>query len=53
MNSVVRGALMEAIQNRSPVGLVFDANHNGVSEYSLKSGFEEVCKRAEIVYGEV
>jgi integrase len=52
MNSVVRGALMEAIQNRSPAGLVFDADHNGVNEYSLKWGFEEACKRAEIVYGE-
>lgn len=52
MNSVVRGALLEAMQNRSPAGLVFDANHNGVNEYSLKWGFEEACKRAEIVYGE-
>jgi len=38
MNSVVRGALLEAMQDRSPAGLVFDANHNGVNEYSLKSG---------------
>ena len=31
---------------------MFDADHNGVNEYSLKWGFEEACKRAEIVYGE-
>ncbi len=52
MNSVVRGALLEAMQDRSPAGFVFDADHNGVSEYSLKWGFEEACKRAQIVYGE-
>jgi integrase len=52
MNRIVRGALLEAMQDRSPGGLVFDASHNGVNEYSLKWGFEEVCKRAEIVYGE-
>ncbi len=52
MNSVVREALSEAMQDRSPSGLVFDPSHNGVNEYSLKWGFEEACKRAEIVYGE-
>lgn len=52
MNAVVREALLEAIQDRSPSGLVFDPSHNGVNEYSLKWGFEEACKRAEIVYGE-
>lgn len=52
MNSVVRSALLEAVQRRSPDGLVFDANHNGVNEHSLKWGFEEACTRAGIVYGE-
>ena len=42
----------QAIQNRSPAGLVFNANHNAVNEYSLKWGFEEACKRAEIAYCE-
>lgn len=40
------------MQDRSPAGLVFDADHNGVNDYSLKRGFEEACKRAEVVYGE-
>lgn len=52
MNSVVRGALLEAMQDRSPADLVFDANHNDVNAYSLRWGFEEACRRAEIVYGE-
>ncbi len=52
MNSVVRGALLEAMQDRSPAGLVFDGNHNDVNAYSLRWGFEEACRRAEIVYGE-
>jgi integrase len=52
MNSVVRGALLEAMQDRSPADLVFDPKHNGVNEYSLKWAFEEACTRAEIVYGE-
>ncbi len=52
MNSVVRSALLEAMQDRSPEEFVFDANHNGVNEHSLKVGFEEACTRAEIVYGE-
>ena len=52
MNSVVRSALLEAMQDRSPQEFVFDANHNGVNEHSLKVGFEEACTRAEIVYGE-
>jgi len=52
MNSVVRGALLEAMQDRSPAGFVFDADRNGVNEISLRWGFEEACGRAEIVYGE-
>lgn len=31
---------------------MFNADHNGVNEYSLRWGFEEACSRAEIVYGE-
>jgi len=52
MNSVVRAALSEAMEGRSADGLVFDANHNGVNEHSLKWGFEEACTKAGIVYGE-
>jgi integrase len=52
MNSVVRAALLEATQRRSPDGLVFDVKHNGVNEHWLKRGFEEACTRAGIVYGE-
>ncbi len=52
LNSVVRAALLEAMQGRSSEGFVFDVNHNGVNEHSLKWGFEEACTRAEIVYGE-
>jgi len=52
MNSVVRDALLETMQDRSPTGLVFDAKHNGVNEYSLRWGFEAACTRAGIVYGE-
>ncbi|HEY9503731.1 MAG TPA: tyrosine-type recombinase/integrase [Pyrinomonadaceae bacterium] len=32
---------------------VFDRDANGVNEYSLRWGFEEACKRAEIVFGGV
>src|SRR4051812_33406263 len=52
MNSVVREALQEAMQDRSPDDLVFTSNHNSVNEYSLRWGFEEACHRAGIVYGE-
>ena len=52
INSVVRAALLQAMQDRSPEEFVFDSNHNAVNEYSLKVGFEEACTRAEIVYGE-
>jgi len=38
MNFVVRGALMEAIQDRSPAGLVFDANYNGVNRILSQMG---------------
>lgn len=52
MNSVVRDALQEAMQDRSPDESVFASAHNSVNEYSLRWGFEEACHRAGIVYGE-
>jgi len=47
-----RAALSEAMEGRSADGLVFDANHNGVNEHSLRWSFEVACTKAGIVYGE-
>jgi integrase len=51
MNQPVRTLLLEALQERASYDYVFTRDHNGVSKYSLKWGFEEACKRAKIAYG--
>jgi integrase len=50
MNAPVREALLAVIQNRK-TGLVFDADHAGVNEHLLRSGFQTACERAEIPFG--
>jgi integrase len=44
--------LLEALRERASNDFIFAKDHNGVSNYSLKWGFEEACKRAQIAYGE-
>jgi len=34
------------------MSLFFDKDVNEVNDYALRWGFEEVCTRAEIVFGE-
>lgn len=51
MNSEIRPILLELTQGRKPNEFVFGINVNGVSEYTLRSGFEEACDKAGIVLG--
>jgi integrase len=44
MNQSVRNLLLEALRERASNEYVFTRDHNGVSKYSLKWGFEEACK---------
>jgi integrase len=52
MNSVVGTTLAELVQDRLPSEFLFSRDSNGVNEYSLRWGFEEACKKAEIAFGE-
>jgi hypothetical protein len=49
MNANVRAVLSNIIQDRA-TGLVFSYEPTGVSESTLRDGFETACKRAEIIY---
>ena len=50
MNAPVRDTLLKVIQNRN-TGRVFDADHTGLNEHVLRSGFQAACERAEIPFG--
>lgn len=52
MNSHVRDTLSALCRDRAPDEFVFDKDANEVNDYTLRSGFEEACKRAEIAFGE-
>jgi integrase len=51
MNSIVRAALRDAVEGAEPDQAIFSYERNGVSLPTLRSGFEELCKRAKIVHG--
>ncbi len=50
MNAPVQKALRQIIQNRTN-GRVFDGDHTGVTEHTLRSGFQKACERAGIPFG--
>ncbi len=50
MNAPVRTALRKVIQSRTK-GRVFDGDHTGLSEHTLRSRFEKACERAGIPFG--
>lgn len=52
MNSQVRDTLYGLCLKRGSDEFVFDKDVNEVNEYALRWGFEEACKRAQIVFGE-
>lgn len=51
MNAIVREALMRVVEGAKPDQLIYSYQRNGVSESSLRSGFERACARAKIVHG--
>lgn len=50
MNASVKQVLRHVIQSRTK-GPVFDGDHTGVTEHTLRSGFEKACERAGIPFG--
>lgn len=50
MNAPVRVALGKVIQDRTK-GRVFDGDQTGLSERTLRNGFERACERAGIPFG--
>lgn len=51
INSLVRAALVEAMQGAKTGEMIFTFARNGVSNATIRRGFEEACKRAGVVYG--
>jgi integrase len=52
MNSMVRGALSDVIQDGSGSELVFSIARSGVDSEKIRSGFANACKKAEITCGQ-
>jgi integrase len=52
MNSQIRDTLSHLCRNRASDEFVFDKDVNEVNDYALRWGFEEVCTRAQIAFGE-
>jgi integrase len=52
MNPVVRSTLLNLIQDAAAEELVFSFARTGVSDATIRKGFREACKLAEIPYGQ-
>ena len=52
MNSMVRGALSGLIQDASGKDFVFSSARSGVDSETIRSGFANACKKAEITCGQ-
>lgn len=52
MNSMVRGALSGLIQDASGKEFVFSSARSGVDSETIRSGFANACKKAEITCGQ-
>jgi integrase len=52
MNSMVRGALSGLIQDASGKEFVFSTARSGVDSETIRSGFANACKKAEIMCGQ-
>ncbi len=52
LNKNTRAVLTELIKDRPGGELVFTKHANGVDDYWLKTGFEQVCEHANVIHGQ-